>query len=222
MFQRIINGIWIFLIGLAFGFRAEAMMSTEAITYSNIAFALAGFFALVSLITWQSKKIWCGRENWYANSSYPHELPPNNPQRAIGKNRNEQWRSADAQEANAWFEVDMGKPRIIANIKFLADDSDIEKPKKWRMMFYGKNKNGLRQTLCHQDGENDIFVKGEDIPNPIQVFRTEIKEVAENMPASSNYAKRYLTTKVYWTISLIKVREYRFSICGKRFWKHEL
>ena len=169
-----------------------------------------------------SEKIWPSRGDWYATSSYPYELPPNNPQRAIDRNRREHWRSSDPQEEGAWFEVDMGKPRTIANIKFFADDHNIEKPKKWRMFFYREDNNKLKHTLGHKDGEYDIIVTSRDIPNPIQWFRVVIQEVAEEMLANSNYAKRNLTTKVYWTISFIRLKEYKFNICRKRFWEHEL
>ena len=91
------------------------------------------------------------------------------------------------------------------------------------MQFFRKDDNGLIRNLGHhKDGEGDIFVGGEDIPNPIQKFRVLIKEVAEDLRTDSNYAKRNLTTKVYWTISLIKVKEYKFNMFGKRLWRHEL
>lgn len=187
-----------------------------------IAASVFGGLALLTLLIMGIYKgcmiLWPGRGDWYAASSYLYELPPNDPQRAIDKNRREQWHSSDPQEEDAWFEVDMGKPRMIASIEFLADDSDVEKPAKWRMMFYGKG----RRTLSHKDGDGFIYVEGNDIPNNTQYFRAQIKETAQDMPAGSNYAKRNLTTKVYWTISFIRIQEHRFSICGKRFCIHEV
>ncbi len=196
-------------------------MPSDAILFSNIAFSLFGVAVFLSLVLWQSKKIWSGRNNWYATQSYPNIKPENDPQRAINKNRHDYWRSYQPQEENASFEVDMCKPRTIASIKFLTDDSDMEKPKKWRMMFYKEDQNGLKHALCHKDGEYEIFVKGSDISNPIQWFEIKIREVAEDMKEDTNYAKQH-GTKVFWTISLIRLTEYRFNILGKRFCKHEL
>lgn len=210
------------LVGAFIGALIEGMEGwtkmITAIIFGGLALICLILMGLIKL----SKILWPGRDNWYALSSYPYEFPPGDPQRAINKNRSEQWRSCDPQEENAWFEVDMIKKRMISRIEFIPDDSDIEKPEKWRMMFYGEDDNKQRQTLSHNDGEYNISVQSRDIPNRIRWFRVEIKEVAEDMPVNSNYSKRNCTTKVHWTISLVKLWEYRFSIFGRKFCEHEL
>ena len=218
-YLQVIAGI---LVGAFFGALIEGMEGrTKMITViifgglATICFILMGLIRL-------SKKLWPNREKWLANSSYPSELLLNNPQIALNKNRGEQWRSTDAQEVDEWFEVDMGKERMISRIEFIPDYSDIEKPKKWRMMSYGEDDNKQKQTLSHNDGEYNISIQSRNIPNRIRWFRVEIKEVAEDMPVNSNYFKRNCTTKVHWTISLVKIWEYRFSIFGRRFCEHEL
>ncbi len=165
-------------------------------------------------------KIWGGRSNeWWATSSYENGSikMEADPQRALSKNKRERWRSPRPQESEARFEVDMAKERMIASIDIEPDDDWIEKPTKWRMMFYGSG----HKTLCHKDGKGFISVKSNDIPNRIQYFQIQIKESAEDMRGDSNYAKRY-GVKVYWTISLIKLREYKLKIFGKRFWTHAI
>jgi len=209
------------IVALGVGLMTERILAHLPIV-GLILLIIGGIILLIALVIHLGKKMWPNRDNWYALSSYPHEFPPEDPQRAINKNRSEQWRSCDPQEVDEWFEVDMEKERTLSRIEFIPDDSEIEKPKKWRMMFYGEDGNKLKQTLGHKDGQYNIIVQGKDIPNRIRWFRVEIKEVAEDMEANSNYAKRKGTTKVYWAISLIKVWEYRFSIFGRRFCEHEL
>jgi hypothetical protein len=207
----------LFLIGAGCGFLGEALMESSAFLYAIIAFCLGGFLIVAAFILWISKKKWPGRSDWYATSSYPILITENDPQRAIEKDRRKQWRSAKPQELDAWFEVDMARERTIESISFETDDSSVEKPGEWRIMFYGKG----RRILGHKDGKGFIFVEGNDIPNPIQYFRVQIKEIAEDMPEGTNYAKRY-GTKVFLAISLIRVREYRFNIFGRRFLTHEV
>lgn len=192
-------------------------MESSAFLLAKIAFGLAGLCFFICFLLWISKKLWPGRDNWYATSSYPILTIENDPQRAIEKDRRKQWRSSKPQEVNAWFQINMAKERIIKSIDFEVDDSWIEKPKKWRMMFYGKG----RRTLGHKDGEGFIYIEDGDIPNPIQYFRVQIKEAAEDMPEDNNYAKQY-GTKVFLTISLIRIREYRFNIFSRWFWVYEV
>lgn len=219
--MRVLQVLFGIFVGACIGASIEVMQGW----YKAMVAGIFGGLALITLVLMGllklSEILWPKRDNWYATSSYPHEFPPDNPQIAINKNRSEQWRSCDPQEEYAWFEVDMNKPRTIASIEFLADDHDIEKPKKWRMTFFGVDNNGLKQTLGHKDGEYNIFVRGRDIPNPIQWFKVEIKEIAEDMEANTNYAKQH-GTKVHWTIALIRLKEYRFNMFGKRFCEHEL
>ena len=207
------------LIGAFIGALIEGLQGWPKVFAAILFGSLALLVLLIMGIYKGSMMLWPERDDWFATSSYPEELPPDNPQRALSKNRSERWRSSDPQGENVWFEVDMGKPRSIASIKFITDD-DIETPKKWRMMFYRDDDNGQKRTLGHKDGEHTIFVKGRDIPNPVQEFRVEIKEVAEDMNMTTNYAKQY-GAKPYWSISLIKLREYRINI-NKRFWEHEV
>lgn len=220
--MKYLQAITSVLVGALIGAIIEGMGGRSKMIAIIVFGSLSLLFGSILFVSWLVKRLWPNRDNWYALSSYPHEFPPNNPQRAINKNRNEQWRSADKQEVDEWFEVDMGKERMLSRIEFIPDDSDIEKPKKWRMLFYGEDNNKQRQTLGHNDGQCNISVQSRDIPNRIRWFRVEIKEVAEDMPVNSNYFKRNCTTKVHWTISLVKIWEYRFSIFGRRFCEHEL
>jgi len=156
------------LVGAFIGALIEGMEGWTKMITAIIFWGLALICLILMGLIELSKILWPGRDNWYALSSYPYEFPPDDPQGAINKNRSEQWRSCDPQEENAWFEVDMGKKRMISRIEFIPDDSDIEKPKKWRMMFYGEDDNKQRQTLSPNDGEYNISVQSRDIPNRIR------------------------------------------------------
>lgn len=208
----------IFCLGVSLGFWG-AVLKLEANMF------LAIFFSILTallFVIWGILKLrvvlWPGRDSWYASSSYEEVTPENNPQKAIDKDRRKQWRSSLPQKQGELFQVDMGKCRMIAGIEFTPDDSWIEKPDKWRMFFYGEQ----HRILGHKDGKGLIVVEGKDIPKYIQSFAVEIQEPALDMPYDSNYAKRNNGVKVYWTISYIKVFEYRFNIFGKRFCEREL
>lgn len=214
-----ILGIASFFLGAALGFWAEVLMASTslflAILFTILAVVMFGVLGFLHL----SEKVWPTRKGWWATSSYDDWVvsPQENPQNALSDNRGQIWRSPLPQELDAWFEIDMSKERMIASIEFLADNSGIEKPARWRMMFYGKG----HRTLGHRDGEGFISVTDSQIPAYIQYSQVQIKEIADDMREDSNYAKRH-GTKVFWTISFIRMKEYRFHIFGKRFWVHEL
>lgn len=165
-----------------------------------------------------SKLVWPGRATWYATSSYEEVTHENEPQKAIDKDRRTQWRGSLPQKQGDWFEIDMSKLRLIAGIEFVPDAGWVEKPEKWRMMFYGRR----HEILTHKDGSGSIVVEGDDIPQYIRSFMVQIQQPAADMPAESNYSKRYDSTQVYWSISYVRVLEYRFALFGKRFCKHDL
>jgi hypothetical protein len=181
-----------------------------------------GGLALVTLLVigiWKGCMIlWPERGEWYATSSYPIVSIENDPQRALDKDRRKQWRSSGPQKLGAWFKVDMAKPRYIAQINLEVDDNCVEKPKKWQVRFYREDPDDIKGDKI---GQGSIFIQGSEIPNPIRYFRVHISEPAEDMLGSSNYARRY-GTEVFWTISLIELKEYRFNIRGRQFWTHEL
>lgn len=177
---------------------------------------LAGFGYIAICLIYLIRRVWPGRGKWYATSSYPSTALENNPQNAIDKRK--EWRSSSPQKVGQWFRVDLGKPRMIASIDFEPDREWIEKPKEWRMMFYGEDRNvSLGRPI---DGKNFISIKGNDIPKCIQYITVYVKEPMEDMPEGSNYAIRY-GKHIFWTISL-RIKEYRFRIGNKRFWIHEL
>lgn len=211
-------------LGALLGAIIEGMRGQPKMITIIVFGSLTLLFGSILGINWLSKKFWPNREKWWATSSYDSWAitQQENPQNALSDNRGQIWRSPLTQAVGNWFEIDMRKERMINRIQFTSDNSDIEKPKKWRMMFYGEDANKQKQTLGHKDGQYNISVQSKDIPNRIRWFRVEIKEVAEDMSVNSNYSKRNDTTKVYWTISLVNLWEYRFSIFGRRFCEHEL
>ena len=52
---------------------------------------------------------------------------------------------------------------------------EIEKILRWSIGFFRKDNNGLKATLGYKSGEGRISVKGNEIPNPIQCFKVEIR-----------------------------------------------
>jgi len=100
-----------------------------------------------------------------------------------------------------------------------ADHSEIEKPKAWRITFFGK---GTEMILVHKDGLGIITASCSTLlKHPVQRFRIEIKEVAEQMQPDSNYAKRHGAWP-HWAISYIRIREYRIRLFGRGFFSHEV
>ena len=204
------------LIGVFFGAMIEGSEGWSKMITTTVFGSLAVIVALIIAGLWISKKVWEGRDNWYMTTSYVGSLPENDPQLMIDKDRRKQWRSPEPQMLDAWIELDMYKPRMIRSIEIITDDSGVEKPAEWRMMFYGRG----GRTLSHKDGLGFIYVE-DDIPQNVQRIRVEVKGVAEDMAEDTNYAKQR-GMKVYWSVSLIKIREYRFKALGKRFWEHEV
>lgn len=132
-------------------------MESSALLLAKIAFSLAGLCFLACFLFWISKKLWSGRDDWCATSSYPILTMGNDPQRAIVKDRRKQWHSPEPQKLGAWFEVDMAKPRYVAKISFETDDGFVEKPEEWQRRFYREGHNDI---VGHKIGKGLIFVKG--------------------------------------------------------------
>jgi hypothetical protein len=210
------------ILGIFIGAFIGALIEGVGSWAKMVTAGVFGGLALVTLLImgiWKGcMMLWPGRDKWYATCSYPILTIENDPQRALDKDRRKQWRSSEPQESGAWFKVDMAKPRYIAQINLEADDNDVERPNRWQIRFYRKNPDDIKEDKI---GRGSIFVESNDIPNPIRYFRVSISEAAEDMLESSNYAKQY-GTKVFWTISCIQLKEYRFNILGRLFWTHEL
>ena len=213
--------VWVFsvatfLFGIAVAFWVGVVKMESNLFLAILFTILGGVVLMVFLTMLLSRKIWSGRDKWYATSSYPSSGAENNPQNAIDKGK--EWRSSSPQQSGQWFRVDLGKPKMLASIDFEPDQYWVEKPKKWSMMFNDKNRNvSLGKPVS---GESFISVAGHDIPKLVQYITVYIEEPMNDMEEGSNYAKRY-GKHVFWTISL-RIKEYRFCIGNKKFGIHEL
>lgn len=208
-----------FFLGVALGFLGVAMSANTALIFAGIfgflafiGFCTYGFMALV-------KRIWPGRERWFASSSYEMKSLNSDPQNAINKDKRKVWRSSSPQKSNHWFMVDLGKERMISRIELEPEQGWNEKPKKWYAQFFGTNPN---VTISRPiNGEGFIVIEEQDLPERLKTFTIYITEAAEDKPEGSNYVDRY-GAKVFWSISYVRITEYLFSIRGRRFWRHEL
>lgn len=214
--MKFMKAFLVVCVGAFLGALIEGLEGAPKMITASVFGGLAAVLGSIIGIQWLCNKIWPGRDKWVASSSYPSLAVENDPQRAI--DRGKEWRSSSPQKPQQWFRIDLAKERMVASINFEPDEDWIENPKKWRMMFHGENRNiSVGNPI---DGEGFIFVGNNYIPRRIQYITVYIKEPMDDMPEDTNYAVRY-GKQVLWTISL-RIKEFRFSIFGKRFWKHEL
>jgi hypothetical protein len=160
-----------------------------------------------------AERIWPGRDGWRGKSSTDTS---DTVQNSVSSDRRRVWQSPNPQHVGDFFEVDFGKARSVESISIFEDDGAIEKPGSWRVMFFGKD-DGI---LSHKDGQDSIILTPSDLPKrPIQRFRIEIKEVTDPVNPDTTYAKKYGQFP-HWTISYIRVKEFRIRLFGKGFFSH--